>query len=155
MNKKQLIVAWVNNTVKGRYEMRKLIAISLLITMPFLQGCAIGILAAGVGYGVGQGRKASAKMLEAKAKYTEQYQNYRIELEKINLEREKSGLKPVNIPTFEEWLETQPLSSSEIKLFQKYGIISAKELKAKQQEEAKKNTDTPQEKTEPKTNFNK
>lgn len=155
MNKKQLIVGWVNNTVKGRCEMKRLIAILLLFSMPLLQGCAVGILAAGVGYGVGQGRKGTAKVMEAKAKYTEQYQNYRIELEKINLEREKSGLKPVVIPTFEEWLETQPLTPSEIKLFQKYGIISAKELKAKQKEETKKNSDTPQEKTEPKTNFNK
>lgn len=115
---------------KGGY-MGKAIAILILSMMPLLQGCAVGILAAGVGYAIGQGRKGTAEVMEAKSKYVEKYQNYRIELEKINLEREKSGLKPTNIPTFEQWLETQPLSPSEIKLFKKYGIISSKDMKGK------------------------
>ena len=136
--------------------MQKLTAVLLLIVTPFVQGCAIGVLAAGVGYGVGQGRKASAQMLEAKAKYVEKYQNYRVELEKINLEREKAGLKPTGIPTFEEWLETQPLSASEIKLFQKYGVLSAKELKTKGEEQKTKNvSESAPLKNEPKGNFSK
>ena len=119
--------------------MKKFIVILLLLSIPILQGCAIGMLAAGVGYAVSSGRKASAQMLEAKGKYTEKYQNYRLELEKINLEREKANLEPVNIPSFEEWLDTQPLTPSEIKLFKKYGVISAKELKEQEaeQEQAK------------------
>lgn len=95
-------------------------------------------------------------MLEAKAKYVEKYQNYRVELEKINLEREKAKLKPTTIPTFEEWLETQPLSASEIKLFQKYGVISAKELKVKEEQQETKNpAESSTKKDAPKTNFDK
>ncbi len=136
--------------------MKKIAVALLLVAAPLIQGCAIGVLAAGVGYGVGQGRKASAQMLEAKAKYVEKYQNYRVELEKINLEREKANLKPINIPTFEEWLETQPLSSSEIKLFQKYGVLSAKELKTKEaQPETKVSAQPAEQGNVPKTNLSK
>ena len=136
--------------------MKKIVVVLLLVATPLLQGCAIGILAAGVGYAVGQGRKASAQMLEAKAKYVEKYQNYRVELEKINLEREKAKLNPINIPTFEEWLATQPLSASEIKLFQKYGGLSAKELKTKEaQPETKISTQPATESNVPKTNLSK
>ena len=108
--------------------MKKVIGL-LLLTMPLLQGCAIGLLAAGVGAGIGMGRSGSAKIMKAKGEYTEKYNNYRIELEKINLEREKSGLKPVNIPTFEEWLDTQPLTPDEIKLFKKYKASTTEDLK--------------------------
>lgn len=114
---------------KRRKEMKRIIALLLILTMPLLQGCAIGLLAAGVGAGIGMGRSGTAKIMKAKGEYTEKYNNYRIELEKINLEREKSGLKPVNIPTFEEWLDTQPLTSSEIKLFKKYKASTTEELK--------------------------
>ena len=109
--------------------MRKVIVGLLLLTMPLLQGCAVGLLAAGVGAGIGMGRSGTAKIMKAKGEYTEKYNNYRIELEKINLEREKAGLKPVNIPTFEEWLDTQPLTSSEIKLFKKYKASTTEDLK--------------------------
>lgn len=129
--------------------MRKLMALLLLITMPFLQGCAIGILAAGVGAGIGMGRSGTAKMMKAKGEYTEKYNNYRVELEKINLEREKSGLKPINIPTFDEWLDTQPLTASEIKLFKKYKVSTTAELK----EQEKTTSETQPATTEPKTNI--
>jgi len=69
------------------------------------------------------------EILDKKGKYTEKYNNYRIELEKTNLERKKSGLKSVNIPTFEEWLGTQPLTPDEIKLFKKYKASTTEDLK--------------------------
>lgn len=110
--------------------MKKWLMILVLVALiPMLQGCAIALLTAGAGYAIGQGRKGSAQVLEAKAKYTEKYNTYRVELEKVNLEREKAGLKPTTIPTFEEWLEIQPLTSSEIKLFQRYKAQNVKELK--------------------------
>ena len=115
--------------------MKKVVTILLLLTLPLLQGCAIGWLVAGVGYGVGQGRKASAKMIEAKAKYTEQYTNYKVEMEKINLEREKAGFQPQPIMLFDEWLDTQPLTASEIKLFKKYKASTTKELKEQNKSE--------------------
>ena len=115
--------------------MKKFVAILLLFAMPLLQGCGIGILAAGVGHAVGQGRKGTAKIMEAKSKYAEQYNNYKIEMEKINLEREKSGLEIRPIITFEEYLEQQPLSPEEVKLFRKQGVLTAKDIK--EQKESK------------------
>ena len=109
--------------------MRKIIVVLLLLTLPFIQGCGIGILAAGVGAGIGIGRSGKAKIIKTKGEYTEKYNNYRVELEKINLEREKAGLKPTYIPTFDEWLETQPLTADEIKLFKKYKASTTAELK--------------------------
>lgn len=110
--------------------MKKYIAVLLLLTIPFMQGCiALGLMALGTGAGVGMGRAGTAKIMKAKGEYTEKYNNYRIELEKINLEREKSGLKSVNIPTFEEWLDTQPLTATEIKLFKKYKASTTEDLK--------------------------
>jgi DNA-binding protein len=69
------------------------------------------------------------EILDKKGKYTEKYNNYRIESEKINLERKKSALKSVNIPTFEEWLKTQPLTPDEIELFKKYKASTTEDLK--------------------------
>lgn len=112
--------------------MRKSIATLLLITIPLLQGCAIGILAAGVGAGIGMGRSGTAKIMEAKGEYIDKYNNYRVELEKINLDREKQGMEPIYIPTFDEWIESQPLTASEIKLFKKYKASTTKELKSQE-----------------------
>lgn len=96
-----------------------------------LQGCAIGLLAAGIGYGVGQGRKGTAKIAEAKVKYTEQYNTYKLGMENINLEREKSNLKSQSIMSFDEWIESQPLTPEEQKLFRKEPTQTAKEIKGK------------------------
>ena len=115
--------------------MKKFVAVLLVFAMPLLQGCGIGILAAGVGHAVGQGRKGTAKVMEAKAKYTEQYNHYKIEMEKINLEREKSGLEIRPITEFEEWLDQQPLSPEEVKLFNKHGVLTAKDIKERQEVE--------------------
>lgn len=111
--------------------MKKFIMFILLLALPLMQGCAVGIAAAGIGAAIEMGRSGKAKVIKARGEYTEKYNNYRVELEKINLEREKSGLKPVNIPTFDEWLDTQPLTPDEIKLFKKYGATTTKELKKK------------------------
>lgn len=109
--------------------MKKLFIMLLLI--PFIQGCAIGLLAGGVGYGVGQGRKGSAKLIEAKAKYSENYNNYKLGMEKINLEREQSKLSPQPILDFETWLQQQPLTPEEIKMFKYYKGQTVKELTKK------------------------
>ena len=47
--------------------MKKLIAISLLLTIPFLQGCGLGIMAAGIGTGIRMGRKGEAEKIKARA----------------------------------------------------------------------------------------
>ena len=102
--------------------------IILLISIPFIQGCAVGLLAAGVGYAVGQGRKGTAAITEAKAKYNQLYNDYKLGMEKINLEREKANLQPRAILDFEQWLEEQPLTPEEQKLFRKYKSQTAKEI---------------------------
>ena len=77
---------------------KKLLAIILLIaslaTASLLQGC----LVASIGAGIGAARYGGAKQRDA-------YANYRIEMEKLNLEREKSGLEIQPIMTYEEWAE--------------------------------------------------
>lgn len=104
--------------------MRKVIAILMLLATPLLQGCA-------------------AAMIEAKAKYTETYNlSYKIEMEKVNFQREKANLKPKKILTFEEWLDTQPLSATEIKLFKKYKVFTRKDLKEQEKEKASKRKKT-------------
>ncbi len=112
--------------------MKKYLIIMILFTLPFSQGCGIALLTAGVGYAIGQGRRGKAEILKAKAKYTEAYNQYKIEMEKVNLEREKAGLEPKSVMTFEEWLDTQPLGPDEIKLFKKYKALTRKELKEKE-----------------------
>ncbi len=61
--------------------------------------------AIGCGYSKSKYRRADA---EAKAAQTitaerDAYSRYRIDMEKINLEREKAGLPPRPIPTMDEW----------------------------------------------------
>ena len=111
--------------------MKRLI-IFIIICLPLLQGCAVGILAAGVGYAVGQGRRGTAAIAEAKAKYSEQYNTYKLGMEQINLQREKENLKPQSILSFEEWLNQQPLTPEEQKLFRKTKTQTPKEIKEQQ-----------------------
>ena len=106
-----------------------MVVLALVIALPFLSGCAIGVLAAGVGYAVGQGRQGTAKVMEAKSKYLDRYNTYKIEMEKINLEREKSGLALQPIDEFEVWLQKQPLTPEEMKLFQHYKAQTPNEIK--------------------------
>jgi len=53
-------------------------------------------LVAAIGAGVGAAKYGSAKQREA-------YATYRNEAEKTNLEREKAGLNPNKVLTYEEW----------------------------------------------------
>lgn len=66
----------------------------LVFCLPLVQGCGLGVLAAGAGVS----KSGTAQIMSA---YTE----YAISMEKINLEREKSGLKPRPILTKEEWMK--------------------------------------------------
>lgn len=69
-----------------------LVSATCLAAASLLQGCFV----AAVGAGVGAVKYGSAKQKEA-------YATYRTEMERLNLEREKSGLKPAPILTYEEW----------------------------------------------------
>jgi len=125
--------------------------IIVLFIIPLLQGCGAALVAAGVGYAIGQGRQGTAKLMEAKSKYLERYNTYKIDMEKINLEREKAGLKPQPIQNFEDWLSEQPLTPEEQKLYVKSKAQTPKEIK--QQAELKETKRQGDDKKEPTTNF--
>jgi len=73
-----------------------LLSLLLLVTPLVLTGC----LVAAVGAGVGAAKYGSAKQKDA-------YAHYRVEAEKNNTEREKAGLTPVPILTYDEWKKGQ------------------------------------------------
>ena len=107
-----------------------LLYIVLLISTPFLSSCAIGILAAGIGYGVSQGRKGTAAEMDAKSRFLDRYNTYKLGMENINLEREKANLKPNPIEDFQTWLNEQPLTPEEQHLFRKYKTQTPNEIKS-------------------------
>lgn len=106
-----------------------ILGIVLLLSIPSLSGCAIGLLAAGVGYGVGQGRKGTAAQMDAKAKWLDRYNTYKLGMENINLEREKAKLEPRPIEDFPTWLNEQPLTPEEQNLFRKYKTQTPNEIR--------------------------
>lgn len=70
-----------------------------------MQGC----LAAAVGYGAYKISEAKTESAEKAQRSTDlaTYTKYRTEMERINLDREKCGLKPSPIMTQEEWISAQ------------------------------------------------
>jgi|GEM_PF-1561987 len=127
--------------------------ISMLIIMPLLQGCAVGVLAAGVGYAIGQGRQGTAKMIEAKNKYTERYNEYKLGMEKINLEREKAKLEPRPIQDFDTWLNEQPLTPEEAKMFKAMKAQTPKEIKEQEKTKTAASASVNTKQQEPANNF--
>ena len=80
---------------------KKLILLGLLGCFLITQGC----LAAAVGYGAYTygSSKDEATQKEAEAKHIQTYNTYKADADKLNLEREKAGLKPQPVMTFAEW----------------------------------------------------
>ena len=85
--------------------MKKTACIISLLALLTTQGC----IAAAVGY-------SAYKMSEARTESAEKAQrsadlatftNYRVQMERVNLEREKAGLKISPIMTQEEWIGAQ------------------------------------------------
>ena len=73
----------------------------LLFFFISIQGClpaAVGY----VGYAISSSKEEAARK-EADAKNIQTYNAYKMDMEKLNLDREKSKLKPQPIMTFEEW----------------------------------------------------
>ncbi len=86
--------------------------VAVLVVCCGLQGClaaAVGY----VGYEVGKSRRAVAEKQERTADLAN-YEHYRIEMEKVNLEREKSKLKPNPIMTQLEWQATQTVDRAPV-----------------------------------------
>ncbi len=76
----------------------------------FTPGCGLGVLAAGIGYAVSSSKKGDAEVAKAEAELRKSYNEYKIGIEKINIERERKGLKPQLILPIEEWLRQMALS---------------------------------------------
>ena len=119
-----------------------ILGIVLLLAVPSLSGCAIGLLAAGVGYGVGQGRKGTAAQMDAKAKWLDRYNTYKLGMEDINYKREVAKLEPRPVEDFPTWLNEQPLTPEEQNLFRKYKTQTPNEIRnaAPQQQQAQQVT---------------
>lgn len=121
--------------------MRNIEIIIVLCVMLLSQGCGLGILAAGIGTAVyaaksgdAQQTEADARMLEVKTKYQKNYNEYCLEMERINMQREKAALKPRPILSMDEWIKTQTMSPEEAKLFGKKEAQPEPEKEVKAQE---------------------
>lgn len=81
--------------------LRKLLTLVLLAGILATQGC----LAAAVGYGAYaiSSSHDQAAQKEADAKNLQTYSAYKMDMEKLNLDREKSGLKPQAIMSYGDW----------------------------------------------------
>ncbi len=93
--------------------LKRLAIICVLGSLLATQGC----LAAAVGYGAYTygSSKDDATQKEAETKHIQTYNTYKADADKLNLEREKAGLKPQAVMTFPEWklahnIPTPPLS---------------------------------------------
>jgi hypothetical protein len=79
--------------------------IALLLVMVWMQGCsaaAIGYM----GYKMSEAKTASAEKAQRSADL-KTYAEYRVNMERLNLDREKVGLKPNPIMSQEEWIGAQ------------------------------------------------
>lgn len=65
-----------------------------------LQGCIV----AGVGAGIACVKYGNAKKNEAKTKEMHAYNEYVLGMQKVNIERQKSHLRPEPIMTYENYL---------------------------------------------------
>jgi hypothetical protein len=82
-------------------QLRQLLSILLMAALLATQGC----VAAAIGYGAYaiSSSKDDATQKEAEARHVQTYNTYKSDAEKLNLDRQKSGLKPQPVMTFSEW----------------------------------------------------
>jgi hypothetical protein len=114
--------------------MSKFLAV-LLVSLSLLPGCGLGVLAAGIGYAVSSSKSSDAEMAKAEADLQKGYTDYKLGMERINIDREKNKLQPQPIMTMGEWLNTQALPENVRKDLAEKKVIS--------QQEAKPETQTP------------
>lgn len=79
----------------------RLISFFLLLGLLTVQGC----VAAAIGYAgyAVSSSKDEATQKEAEARHIQTYNTYKADAEKLNLDRQKSGIKLQPIMTFPEW----------------------------------------------------
>jgi hypothetical protein len=82
---------------------------ALLVSLFFIARCGLGVLAAGIGYAVSSSKSSDADVAKAEADLQRSYNDYKLGMERINLDREKNKLQPQPIMTIQEWLQQQAL----------------------------------------------
>jgi len=99
----------------------KLAIIPILCFLLTSQGCLETALFTGAGYGVYKAAdsKMGAMKTDDKTKDHKTYNGYKKEMQKINQDREKAGLKSWEIMTYEEWLAADTPKPNEKKGLQK------------------------------------
>ena len=146
--------------MKGVNDMRKLMWVLLIASLPLLQGC-LPLLVAGTGIAIGQGRKGEAQKINARSEAYKQYQEVRMMYIKENAERAKQHLEPVPIPEYDEWLniisdkKVRKVADIETKKEQITGKEEIQDLKndIQKKDEANIKVETPKVNNEPKNNF--
>jgi len=98
-------------------------AVLVLCMVVFLQGC-MAFAASAAGY------------MDAKIRYDKPYNEYRMQVEEMNKERQTQGLPPEPIKDFNGWFKEQPLTNNQIKILKNFGIITPEEARAIKQREA-------------------
>ncbi len=83
--------------------------VALLVSLFFIAGCGLGVLAAGIGYAVSSSKSSDADVAKAETDLQKSYTDYKLGMERINIEREKNKLQPQPIMTLQEWLQQQAL----------------------------------------------
>ena len=81
----------------------------LLVTLLLTAGCGLGVLAAGIGYAVSSSKSSDAEVTKAEADLQKSYTDYKLGMERINIERERNKMKPQPIMPLQEWLQQQAL----------------------------------------------
>lgn len=79
--------------------------IALLLSMAMMQGCAAAAIGY-MGYKMSQAKTESAEKVQ-RSMDLRTYTQYRVAMEKINLDRERAGLKPNHIMPQEDWIGAQ------------------------------------------------
>ena len=89
--------------------------VGILLISLAAPGCGLGVLAGGIGYAVSSSKSSDADRTKAEAELQKSYNDYKLGMERINMERECKGLKPQPILTIEEWKRQQAVEPEAVK----------------------------------------
>lgn len=78
--------------------------INKVIILALILGCLQGCMVAAVGAGVGAWKYGNAKKTEAQGKTMSSYNEYVLGMQNVNIQRQKSGLKPEPIMTYPQYI---------------------------------------------------
>jgi hypothetical protein len=88
---------------------RVIISLMIFCGLLITQGC-LAIAAGYAGYAISSSTDEASEK-EAYARNIQTYNTYKLEKEKLNLDRQKAGLKAQPIMTFEEWKSAHNIST--------------------------------------------